>query len=368
MKVKAEARSGTSQPGFTEQMPSAFVPLNFQQVAPLYYERNYFPIPLYGNKGVTATGVTGGTDKLSRDQQLKLHRDHGAAVRVGLRLVDLVGLDVDGYKPGAVQHWLDLLEQYGPLPETWMTSARFELDDYDGVSGIRLFRLPDAFLDAQLEPIWQGNVGPTVDVIRMGHRNANVWPTTHHKLGVRYKWLDQGTGAIVDAPIPVSAEALPLLPARWLAAVVKPPPPPRAEYATVDLSRANADRYLTRTFELMQAEAARVVAMDEGQVDERGRGWERFAADLAYRLVGLAYADWNDLTLDEAEAVYVQVLGPIYHEDAGRTCIGEAKWSHKIRVAPPALQPAALWELDLDAVLDLDLDLDFELDLGEFDE
>lgn len=103
---------------------------------------------------------------------------------IGLRLPPgVLGLDVDAYANklgGETLH--ALVAKYGELPPTWITTART-----DGVSGIRLFRVPTE-LDGR-EINWPGEAGTHIEIIQTGHRYAVVWPSTNPEAaGARYEW------------------------------------------------------------------------------------------------------------------------------------------------------------------------------------
>jgi putative DNA primase/helicase len=137
---------------------------------------------------------------------LETHADRN----IGLRLPPgVLGLDVDAYagKRGA-EELARLEAQYGPLPATWITTART-----DGVSGIRLFRVPTV-LDGR--PInWPGEAGKHIEIIQTGHRYAVVWPSTNPEAdGALYLWRDPSGGTITMV-VP-HIEQLAELPMAWV--------------------------------------------------------------------------------------------------------------------------------------------------------
>lgn len=140
---------------------------------------------------------------------------------VALRLPpDVVGLDVDAYgsKVGAAT-LESLLERFGPLPPTWVTSARG-----DGVSGIRLYRVPPGLH-------WPGEAGPNIEIIQTGHRYALVWPSVNPDAGgAVYEWWiedelgQRGTAESIlgrsgEVPAPTD---LPELPETWVQGLTLP--------------------------------------------------------------------------------------------------------------------------------------------------
>lgn len=137
------------------------------------------------------------------------------ARNIALRLPDgVLGLDVDAYgaKVGAAS-LAALVEAYGPLPHTWVTSARD-----DGVSGIRLYRVPRGLH-------WPGEAGDNIEIVQVGHRYALVWPSVNpDAAGAVYRWR---LSDFADAPAPgevaiPSPEDLPELPVAWVAGLARP--------------------------------------------------------------------------------------------------------------------------------------------------
>jgi hypothetical protein len=139
---------------------------------------------------------------------------------IALRLpADVIGLDVDAYgaKVGGAT-LAGLVARWGPLPPTWVTSARD-----DGVSGIRLYRVPPGLN-------WPGEAGDNIEVVQVGHRYALVWPSINPDAGgAVYRWWFDFAGGrdALDIhptdgnPLPAPAE-LPELPAAWVAGLSLP--------------------------------------------------------------------------------------------------------------------------------------------------
>lgn len=140
-----------------------------------------------------------------------------AGFNIGLRMPPgVVGLDIDaGYtkiergkevvKRG--EETLAALEaRFGPLPPTWVSSAR------PAPSGIRWFRVPE-LLDGR--PInWPGEAAKFIEIIQPGHRYAVVWPSTNPDAGgARYLW-DHPQGHM-PATVP-RPEDLAELPEAWV--------------------------------------------------------------------------------------------------------------------------------------------------------
>lgn len=126
---------------------------------------------------------------------------------IALRLPPgVIGLDVDAYggKPGA-RTLADLVAANGPLPPTWLSSSRG-----DGISGIRLFRLPEASIRLI-------TALPGIELIQAHHRYVVAAPSIHPDTGASYVWVDETTGTVGDE-VPVLAD-LPMLPAAWVEAL-----------------------------------------------------------------------------------------------------------------------------------------------------
>lgn len=170
-----------------------------------------YPPP--GNKaaGITWTGH-GAPYPAASDVEawIETHGDRN----IGLRLPPgVIGLDVDaGYvKDGELKRGDETLARleaaYGPLPPTWVSSAR------PAPSGIRFFRVPEQ-LDGR--PInWPGEAGKFIEIIQPGHRYAVVWPSTNPEAdGARYEWRGPAGTTLRGDALP-HANELPWLPEAW---------------------------------------------------------------------------------------------------------------------------------------------------------
>jgi hypothetical protein len=94
----------------------------------------------------------------------------------------VLGLDVDAYgsKPGGrALHWLE--DHLGPLPVTWMATARPVAPDNRCNTGTRLFRVPTDLVPP--------SGFPGIECIHVGHRYQAVWPSTNPDTGgTQYLW------------------------------------------------------------------------------------------------------------------------------------------------------------------------------------
>lgn len=183
----------------------------YAAAATVYWEagwRGVLPLPArkksWPPSGYTGTG---GKDPSYADVYAWAEGKEGAG-NIGLRLpLDVIGIDVDAYddKPGA--DTLAAAERaHGALPATWRTTSRD-----DGVSGIRLYRVPPGLA-------WD-QIGEGIETIQRGHRYAVVWPSLHPE-GRTYRWISPD--GVVSTVIP-HLDELPNLPQAWIEAYSRGP-------------------------------------------------------------------------------------------------------------------------------------------------
>lgn len=196
-------------------------PTPYQQAAAHLVLAGWWPLPLpYREKTPPPDGFTGhdGRDPTPAEISAWLAAPDPRRVgNVGVRIPpDVVGIDVDGYddKPGAAT-LAQLEAKLGPLPPTVIITSRS-----DGVSGIRLFRLPDGVDQSTFRTGWPG-----IELCRYGHRYVVAPPSIHPKTGSAYRCFDPATGEVL-ATLPPKAD-LPVLPEAWAAACAKPQRPER---------------------------------------------------------------------------------------------------------------------------------------------
>jgi putative DNA primase/helicase len=147
-----------------------------------YLQAGWSPLPLPpGEKTWPPVGYTGGKGRAAEPQMVDYWIKKKGDGNVALRMPpELIGIDVDNYdgKEGAAT--LAACEaEWGPLPNTWRTTSRV-----DGVSGIRLFRIPTGLQ-------WPGKLphGGGVELCRWDHRYVIVAPSIHDKTGEQYHWF-----------------------------------------------------------------------------------------------------------------------------------------------------------------------------------
>lgn len=173
----------------------------FAQAAGAYYRAGWKPIPLPPKKkSPPPVGFTGGSGVDPTAEQVEEWRATVGDGNIGLRLPDYVlGIDVDAYGEKAGEQTLAAYEvKLGALPATWMTSSR-----EDGVSGIRLFRVPARLkFPGQLK-------GGGVELIRWYHRYIVVAPSVHPDTGREYDWWNGGELQADEFPEPGELAELP---------------------------------------------------------------------------------------------------------------------------------------------------------------
>lgn len=171
--------------------------------------RQKFPPPTNANKKTSAEPTT---------EQIEEWRTIGPR-NICVRCTDvdddheIIGIDVDHYSKGLQEktgfdQLAELEEKYGPLPATWIATART-----DRKSGIRFYRVPKGLY-------FRPEADENIDIIRKGHRYAMVWPSVHPEQGT-YWWYPPGvepapeTRSAWNATLP-DATNLPVLPNKWI--------------------------------------------------------------------------------------------------------------------------------------------------------
>lgn len=165
--------------------------MTYADMAPVYWAagwRGILPLPA-GQKSPPPDGWTGaGAPEPSYADMLEWAGMWPGA-NIALRLPDgIIGIDVDNYqgKCGG-RTLLTLCERYGPLPETYMSSARD-----DGVSGIRLYTTPEGLR-------WPGQAGADIEIIQRRHRYMVVSDSVHPD-GMVYGWTLNGDVTGIPSP------------------------------------------------------------------------------------------------------------------------------------------------------------------------
>lgn len=184
----------------------------FGKFAGVYLKNGWTPVPVeMGSKRIAVDGFTGhdGEYPTARYVMDNWNAKYGA-YNIGLRLgQDVIGIDVDAYGERDGGSSLELLEnELGYLPYTYVSTSRD-----DGVSGIRLFRVP-----RRADANWRGKAAGGIDVISWHYRYVVCEPSIHPSTGNVYAWFLEchNGGGIEFIPCDVPAVAdLPVLPEIW---------------------------------------------------------------------------------------------------------------------------------------------------------
>lgn len=159
---------------------------------------------------VPPSGFTGGYDADPTPQDYARWDAEFPDGNVCLRLPDdIVGIDVDAYggKTGAAT-LAEAERRWGPLPPTYRVTSR-----HDGVSGIRLYRVPAGTKLRGVLKFSELGIGD-VDIIQRGHRYVVGWPSIHPE-GRLYGWFDEAAGLVVMDTPPGPGDSS-KLPAAWI--------------------------------------------------------------------------------------------------------------------------------------------------------
>ena len=152
-----------------------------------YFRAGWSPLPLPpGEKTYPPVGYTGGKGRAAEPDTVEGWIKRKPNGNVALRMPpNLIGIDVDDYagKEGA-ETLRRAEEEWGPLPATWVTTSRRGAGGSGGVSGIRLFRIPEGLS-------WPGKLpqGGGVELCRWDHRYVIVAPSIHDETGAQYHWF-----------------------------------------------------------------------------------------------------------------------------------------------------------------------------------
>lgn len=183
-------------------------PTPYATAAAEYLRRGWWPIYSEGGtsgKDGIPPGFTGYTGQPVRSENVARWASSRPAANIAIRLPpDVIAVDVDDYgdKPGA-ETLAELEERLGPLPPTWVATAR------PLPSGKRLYRVPNG---SRLRK----TMGPGIDVCQFHHRYVLVAPSTHHHTGAPVHWVDMASGEVdYGAALPEPGD-LPELPWAWL--------------------------------------------------------------------------------------------------------------------------------------------------------
>jgi len=269
-----------------------------------------------GTKFPPPTGYTGGgkpdptSEQIAAWAKSSTYRDGGLC----LRLPDgVVGVDVDAYATKTGAATLDEAEKrWGPLPPTVRSTSRD-----DGVSGIRLYRMPPGTKLAGVIKFPELGIGD-IDIIQHHHRYVNCSPTIHPD-GRPYKWFDERTGR--EVALPPAPEELEELPPRWLAGAR--PDAPRPDVVRELQQGTQGQRVNDRPgYDVTRAMTDGHPSMKVAQRLSAGlhdlhRGVSRHDTMLGHVLALLRYGQSGepgvDLALQALYRAFVEAVGPDRH-------------------------------------------------------
>lgn len=299
-------------------------PTPYAQAAGHLVLNGWWPLPLPArSKKSPPEGYTGGSGKAPSPDDLTTWIRTQAAGNVAVRLPpDVVGIDVDAYgdKPGGAT-LAQLETEHGALPQTVIVTSR-----HDGVSGIRLYRLPDGVDQATFRTGWPG-----IEILRYGHRYVIAPPSIHPDTGEAYRCFDPATGEVLPT-LPAKAD-LPVLPDDWAAACAKPQRPERTASAWTAPEPGAGDPYapckamsaaLADVLEQMGAggsrhDVATAGALRLARLDDMGHHGGTYALDVLGRTLvnaitdrlprGQAIREWEGI-VDSARARVAETPTP----------------------------------------------------------
>jgi hypothetical protein len=184
-----------------------------------YLELGYSPLTLPpGQKWPPPKGWTGAGAPMADLEQVRRWERSDPDANIALRLPDgVIGIDLDLYEDPTKDHpaserqaaWKELEARLGPLPESPRATSRD-----DGISGIRLYRVPAGWKAAgnlPAAPVCQGHPIPGGGKARPGdmvspgeviqhHHRYMVAPPSAHPSGRRYRWHGGNLPVVSDLP------------------------------------------------------------------------------------------------------------------------------------------------------------------------
>ncbi len=160
----------------------------------------------YGKKSPPPTDYTGRLGELEVPDEIVAQWALKPG-NLGVRLPQgVVGIDVDWYKPEGQVSYSTLVNECGPLPATYKSSAR----PTQPHSGVYLYRV-DWKIELHDKPL------PGIEIIQWFHRYICTWPSVHPD-GEMYRLTDPKGMMGVRPPL---IDELPFLPEPWLKRLVQ---------------------------------------------------------------------------------------------------------------------------------------------------
>lgn len=167
------------------------------------------PVPP-GDKFPPPSGFTGAEGRDTDPLQLVAWAGSHAHSSVALRMPDgVLGIDVDQYlKKGVQKHGAQtlnaLIEQLGPLPATWSSTARGDAGG-PGPSRVMLFQVPAQRYTPNLTAGGTGDI----EIIQRHHRYIVVAPSINPETKTAYCWYDPQGMPSDRVPGPMDLAPLP---------------------------------------------------------------------------------------------------------------------------------------------------------------
>ncbi|UVF61608.1 DNA primase/polymerase [Gordonia phage Genamy16] len=277
----------------------------FHRTAQAWLDKGHLPFPLKpkGKNPLEKDAYTGKKNPFPKDPQQFVEAQLAKAphrANIGIWVgPDIICLDIDHYvkdegtdkEKRYVGHdeYLKLAEELGPLPDTYITTARS-----DGKSGIRWYRMPEKYINRETlnnTINLSGKAASNIDVVHRGYRFAVVGPSIHPETDSPYRTYAPGVapdGKSFEATDPFSTEDLPYLPEPWIKFLSKD----YTEYSEVDMDMSmQSDKIIDWYRDRMPkgkpcAQVKKSLKYALKELSERSDGHEVLTA-----------ADWNLLSL-----------------------------------------------------------------------
>lgn len=190
-------------------MTSTDSPLGYSKTAQTYWEKGWIGVlPLAARKKYPPPKGTTGYDGLDPSfADVTAWTEDFPDGNVCLRMPEgVIGIDVDAYgAKGGDRTLIEAQKRWGPLPGAPISTSRD-----DGVSGIRMFRVPGDVPLSESISFPELSLGD-IEIIQRHHRYAVVWPSVHPE-GRPYWWTNSD-GQLIGIPAP---SELPMLPQSWV--------------------------------------------------------------------------------------------------------------------------------------------------------
>jgi Bifunctional DNA primase/polymerase, N-terminal len=191
----------------------------YGSAARAYLAAGYSPLPLPpGVKWPPPKGWTGAAAPMADLEQVRRWIRSDPAGNIALRLPDgVIGIDLDLYDDPSKDHpaaerqaaWRELEARLGHLPGSPRSTSRD-----DGISGIRLYRVPAGWKAAGIlpaapvcrgHPLPDGRKAEPGDLVSPGeviqhHHRYMVAPPSLHPSGRGYRWLGGNMLPVSDLP------------------------------------------------------------------------------------------------------------------------------------------------------------------------